>query len=468
MGNFLRGPGNLFHFTKIKESQRMSTINGMPKNSGNIQELIGKISSSKKSKGSTLEKKIAQAPSEKSLEKVTSNLPKEEAPKATQAKSEKPSVSERAGVIFDKGVEYLKVVRERADQDRKEGVGMLEGGNKLWNDLLKGADGFAVKERNKLFDTFTKETRTLLTESLEGTKAGEFIDDVASTFSFGKSTASTTAKTAVDAKTNAVTTSGAATTMSKIAGGVGAAYSLYQIIDGYGKDGVAATAMNGATVGAYVGSFFGPVGTVVGGVIGGIGGAVVGLFGKRKKKSPEHMMRDQMRDALKQTGFIDKDSTIGLADGSRFAINMERKNKLENTDGTSRHGYQIDFSNPLAGPAVGMLQPLAQLITGGHEKLGPDLTSYLVNAAVSNASNLEEVRENIIAIYSQSKMEPEIIARGVLELAEAGKLPEEHIEPFIGGIAQVYDKEIFSSTFLKRPQDPASNPAPAEEAQTIH
>jgi len=446
----------------------MSTINGMPKNSANLQELIGKISSSKKPNETTLEKKIAQVPSEKSLEKVTSSIPKEKSPKDIQAKTDKPSISERVGEIFDKGVEYLKVVRERAAQDRKEGVGMLEGGNKLWNDLLKGAEGFAIKEQNKIFDTFTKETRTLLTESLEGTKAGEFLDDVASSFSFGKSTASTTAKTAIDAKANAATTSGAATTMSKIAGGVGAAYSLYQIIDGYGKDGVAATAMNGATVGAYAGSFFGPIGTVVGGVIGGIGGAVVGLFGKKKKKNPEHIMRDQMREAFKQNGFTDKDSTIGLADGSRFAINIDGKKKVENVDGTSRFGYQIDFSNPLSGPAIGMLQPLGLTLALGHERLSTDLTSYLVNAATSNATSIEEVRENVAAIYTQAKMEPEIIAMRVLELAEAGKLPEEHIEPYIGGIAQVYDKEIFSSTFLNKPQDPASNPAATEEAPTIH
>ncbi len=362
-----------------------------------------------------------------SLKKVAEELPSQ--------KKEKAVLSERIGTIVNKGVEYFKEVKDRAIKDRDSGLGKLEGANKLWNELLKEADKIGRASQNKILDHFANETGNLLRDSIKGSSLEKLADTIIPSLGSGKGGFPST-------KAGATVSAGASGVLGKVAGLPGAAYSLYQLLDGFGKDSPVASAANGATVGAYIGTVIAPgLGTTIGGVLGGVGGALMGVFGK-KKKHPEHVARDQMRALLQEAGFLDKDYSLKLADGSVFSLAVDGKKKLENVGGGSRFGYQFDPTHPHSGAAIGMLQPLAQILTGGDQKLATDLTGYLVNAVTSNTGDLSQVRQNVIAIYEQSGASLEDVAAMIVEMGDRSVISEHHRDAYLGGIMSVADEEM--------------------------
>ncbi|MCB0340182.1 MAG: hypothetical protein KDD53_11290, partial [Bdellovibrionales bacterium] len=206
--------------------------------------------------------------------------------------------------------------------------------------------------------------------------------------------------------------SGALSNMGgKIVGIAGAAYGAYNIFRNFGVRDPAGGAVNGATVGAQIGSMINPgIGTVIGGAIGGVVGGILGMFKKGKHK--DQVARDQVRSALQQSGILDKDWTLGLADGSRYNIGLDGGHRYKNLDGTERRAYEIDSSNPLAGQVIGWANPLIEVVTGGDEKLRSDFVGYITNAALSNAADLEQAKQNMLSIYSQFGIAPEQIMEG--------------------------------------------------------
>ncbi|HQH26586.1 MAG TPA: hypothetical protein PLP17_04245 [Oligoflexia bacterium] len=218
----------------------------------------------------------------------------------------------------------------------------------------------------------------------------------------------------------------------RILGGVGAAYSAYQLIDNFGRSDPRTGAIHGATVGGYLGSWFGPAGTVFGTAIGTIGGAIAGMFHSGKHK--DHILRDHMRAALKEAGIIDSSNCFTLADGTLYDIGKDGKTKYLNLDGTKRRAYQIDFSNPLTPESIGWAQPIGALLTGGDPKLRTDLTGYIVNAAQSNAKTLADVQQNIAAIFLQTGISPEQALQGIDQMYRQGSLSSQEHAAYIHGL----------------------------------
>lgn len=136
------------------------------------------------------------------------------------------------------------------------------------------------------------------------------------------------------------------------------------------------------------------------------------LMGKRSigkmmttGKSDAQLMRDDFRGLLKQTGVADDDYNVTLADGSQFNIGLDGKTKYTNSDGkTTRRAWDVDFSNPLAKYAVGILDPMIRNIYQGADgKLNLEqYTGMLVNAATSNAKSEDEIKANINAMLGKS------------------------------------------------------------------
>lgn len=136
------------------------------------------------------------------------------------------------------------------------------------------------------------------------------------------------------------------------------------------------------------------------------------LLGKRSigkmmttGKSDAQLMRDDFRGLLKETGVADDDYNVTLADGSQFNIGLDGKTKYTNSDGkTTRRAWDVDFSNPLAKYAVGVLDPMIRNIYQGADgKLNLEqYTGMLVNAATSNAKSEDEVKANINAMLGKS------------------------------------------------------------------
>jgi hypothetical protein len=221
---------------------------------------------------------------------------------------------------------------------------------------------------------------------------------------------------------------------SAVLGAAGAAYSAYELIDNFGDMTLVGGMSNGAAFGSYVGTMIMPgVGTAIGGAIGAIGGGIMSLF-HDSGKGVEQQARDRMREFLHEAGLIDQDHKIQLADGSFYDIGKDGGHRYINVDGNKRQAFDVDFSNPLSHQSVGMLQPLATVLTGGNPKLKDDLTGYLVNAAQSNATTLAEVRQNALAFMQSLGLGLEQVANSLIGMAKEGALSESQALAYIGGL----------------------------------
>lgn len=104
-----------------------------------------------------------------------------------------------------------------------------------------------------------------------------------------------------------------------------------------------------------------------------------------RSANPEAMDRKRMRGALQDTGLGDSLSFTGV----------RGKTSLFGKD-----NYNVDFSNPLAGQAVSLTQGMADVFTGGNDKLGNDLAGIFSNA-VLEADNFNEVLANTMSLMDQ-------------------------------------------------------------------
>lgn len=301
---------------------------------------------------------------------------------------------------------FISHVEGQRAQDRAAGIGVFTGANKAGDAAIDGLVRFLLERAltgGSLRDIGAVAQEAvrggLLQEAKEGLghiiARSETLSSIADFFGVKFGGSALEAAGSGSSATSAL--SGGA---GKILGGVGAAYSAYELFSNWGKLPLAASVTHGATAGAYIGSTIFPgVGTAIGAGIGAIVGGISSLFGGGK--SADQKARDSMRSVLQERGIIDQNWSIGLANGQRFDIGKDGGATLQNVDGSTRKYYDVDFKNPLAADVVAMLDPLGAAVTGGNRKLQTDLVGYLTNAALSNASTKEEAVANVRAIMQQ-------------------------------------------------------------------
>jgi hypothetical protein len=223
---------------------------------------------------------------------------------------------------------------------------------------------------------------------------------------------------------------GAASGWTGTINAVGNLVSLFSAGDNV-KPGSAA--LSGAVNGAYIGTQILPGwGTAIGAVVGGIAGFASSYFGSGK--SEDQKARDQVRAGLQQAGVIDEKYNLTLANGEKFDIGKDGGAKLQNVDGTERRMYEVDMGNPLMGQAIGFANPLAQLVSGGDKKLASSFAGYFANAAISNAKTPEDVRQNMLTIFSKFNASPEQTMAALQQLGSAGKITGEEFAAFANGM----------------------------------
>jgi hypothetical protein len=131
-------------------------------------------------------------------------------------------------------------------------------------------------------------------------------------------------------------------------------------------------------------------------------------------KSMPQKLRDDFRGFLKESGVADDKYNVKLADGSTFNIGLDGKTKYknvgENVDGkTERNAWDVDFSNPLAKNAVGLVDPFVRKNFAGGGGMNPEqYTGMLVNAITSNAKSEADVMANLKSIFGGSKVAGDI------------------------------------------------------------
>jgi hypothetical protein len=127
----------------------------------------------------------------------------------------------------------------------------------------------------------------------------------------------------------------------------------------------------------------------------------------KKGKHEDQIQRDSIRDALAQNGVaevIDGSHHITLNDGTKFNIGLDGHSKFTGFDGQAQiaNGFEVDHTNPMAPQVIAWLGPLGKIVGGGNDKVGGDFTTWLANAAMSNANgDLEVARENVRNFYRQ-------------------------------------------------------------------
>jgi hypothetical protein len=221
-----------------------------------------------------------------------------------------------------------------------------------------------------------------------------------------------------------------ASTFAKTSSIIGGLWGAANLIQGWGRSTPMAGATNGMAVGATIGSFVAPgIGTAIGAAAGMLVGGLIGCITSGKHK--DQKVRDAVRENLLRAGIIDENYSIGLADGSRYNIGIDGGPKAEFG---GRRPFEVDFSNPLAKSAVAWMNPVVHLGIGGNEKIKTDFVGYLANAAMSNAKSLEDVRDNVQAIFGQFGVNDESLAQGIVSAAQQGLLDEQTAMAYLGGI----------------------------------
>jgi hypothetical protein len=162
-------------------------------------------------------------------------------------------------------------------------------------------------------------------------------------------------------------------------------------------------------------------------------------------KSSDQKMRDGFRSIMKNTGVADDNYNVTLANGNKFDIGIDGKAKYQNVNGTQRNAWDVDWSNPLAKYATGIIDPkirstLGNVITNGKQH-PEQYTGMLVNAVTSNAKTEQDVLDNIHALFNESPKQnkPEIFgpkpqASVPPQAPNSSMLPQKNASQSIGDI----------------------------------
>lgn len=198
----------------------------------------------------------------------------------------------------------------------------------------------------------------------------------------------------------------------------------------------------------------GKSGRVIAGMAtGGISEIARALMGGKNK---DQQGRDSYRSQLKDSGFYDPEYNLQLTDGSK--VNMGLDGSVKN--------YNVDFSQEGIGDIVAMVNPLAQIVSGGDEKKRSDLAGELTNAIKNSADPRAEAR----ALYQKYGLDPSA-AQGLL-----GQIGGEDAAAYQHGVGQVFgDKPMsapqqgsqLASAMGVRPLPATLNQAPTAQTKPI-
>jgi TP901 family phage tail tape measure protein len=182
---------------------------------------------------------------------------------------------------------------------------------------------------------------------------------------------------------------------------VGGALGGYNLVSNWGNLSAGEGAMSGFGVGAAAGSILPGLGTLVGGIVGGVAGAIAGavdqMFGDDKSWQEE--LRQDIRKKLKEAGVLDEDGTLQLmGSGGRGSLG-ESFQGLNLWEGTGTE---------LADQALGLVEPLSLLLSGGDQGYASDsLTNALANMVAgfgklsTEAENFNEVFVNVLGLMDR-------------------------------------------------------------------
>lgn len=171
-----------------------------------------------------------------------------------------------------------------------------------------------------------------------------------------------------------------------------------------------------------------------------IAGALGAQFGSGKDK--DQHMRDQVREELVKTGFLNPDFTLDLGNGETLDFGKDGNARLPNegadplTGQDWRHYYDVDWSKEGAGGIVAAVNPLAAAFARGDKKLTRDFAGYLTNAAMKSDNPLEAIQ----GFIEKAGMDHDKIY-GLIHLmskSQGGNLDDSLADAYKNGLDQLY------------------------------
>ena len=251
---------------------------------------------------------------------------------------------------------------------------------------------------------------------------------------------------AASSGTSYAAAAGSVGSAASIAGGI---YGAIQLGLNWGKSTPATGASSGMAVGATIGTMIFPgMGTAVGAAIGAIAGGLIGAITAGKHK--DQKVRDSVRDMLQQAGVINGEYQIRLADGSSYDIGKDGGPRDEFG---GRRPYEIDYKNPMTAQTIAWIDPIVALFSQGNTKVHTDFVGYFTNAALSNAKDLSDVRNNVNAIVSQFGISNEQLVNAIASMGQSGQLDKKTAQDWINGVVQRVDPR-FQATTPSTPNTP--------------
>ena len=187
-------------------------------------------------------------------------------------------------------------------------------------------------------------------------------------------------------------------------------------------------------------------------------------------KSEDQQQRDKIRASLKSSGFLGdpgaEDWNIENADGSTYDIGKDGGAKRDNGMGYA----EVDTKTQ--GNAIGAVNPLAYLITGGNEKLATNFAGYLTNSTTVGAGGKDAAvaNANALARYKAAGYDTaEKAIAGIDDMLKAGKIDAAKAAAFKGGINTVFGAVPKPAATTTQPQQAAQRPqrsAPRRSTKT--
>lgn len=247
------------------------------------------------------------------------------------------------------------------------------------------------------------------------------------------------------------------------AGGIAGAVGIGDLLASSQRGNQLGSTLQGAASGAAIGNAIPGFGTLAGGLVGGLLGLGKSFEGG---KNEDQIRRDAVRSQLQQRGVLDEGFNLTLADGSKFDLGRDGEASFESFDKTRnvRAGFEVDETNPLSPIAISLVNPLAEIVSGGDDKLRSDFASQFTNAIVSNANgDIGKVVENANALFQRAGFQDQNQVFAELDrLRQENLVTPEQQEVFRLGAAQSFGTQPLSF------QDPSLIPEPLQVAAPVN
>lgn len=250
---------------------------------------------------------------------------------------------------------------------------------------------------------------------------------------------------------------GAMSTAGYVISAAAALYGTYQLAENWGRMSHQQGAMYGGVAGAGAGALAGAAyGFSYGGPIGAAIGAAVGFLASyiTAGKHEDQYKRDEVRKYMVENGMISPDYKLQLADVNQDGVPEYFDIGL---DGGAREGYdfsggrrphEVKNEHPFSVQAVGWANPLAVILTGGDAKLSSNFAGYFANAAMSNTTDIEGVRANMLQIMKDLKMTRQTAEATLKQMLTDGKIDQMHYDAYMNSVGTLFagDPKLYVTT----------------------